>query len=42
MNDEWYIDELPAEFAGVNFAEKTMEVMLPNKTGFSPGNFYMD
>lgn len=42
LNDEWYGDEPPAEFAVVNFADKTIEAMLPNKTGFGSGNYYVD
>ena len=42
LNSEWYSDDLPVEFAVVNFADKTIEPMLASKTGFSSGDFYVD
>ena len=42
LNDEWYGDTAHAEYAVVNFADKTIEAMLPSKTGFSTGNYYVD
>lgn len=42
LNDEWYGDASPAEFAVVNFTDKTIEAMLPSKTGFGSGNYYVD
>ena len=42
LNGEWYGDEPPTEFAVVNFADKTVEAMMPSKTGFGSGNYYVD